>query len=263
MARGAPKFLFLSLFSLLFLSSSSEHPAPPTIVTVNPNPTSPTPVTIPPIIPATSPPVTNPAATQTPPITNPAASFPPPSMTAPGTANSPAGTGGSWCVVKSGAPESKIQAGIDYACGTGGADCSMIQEGGICYNPNSIQNHASYAFNSYYQKNPGLSSCDFGGAAMVTNVNPSVGSCTFPSSSSASSTPTATSSSGGTFPGLGSTDPSLNTSDPAASGTGTLTGDSTPSSSSTISTHSQPIIIAFIILPILSLHASLSSILDV
>jgi hypothetical protein len=66
-----------------------------------------------------------------------------------------------------------LQNGIDYACGIGGADCSAIQPMGSCYNPNTVQAHASYAFNSYFQRNPSPASCDFGGAGMLVNVNPS------------------------------------------------------------------------------------------
>ncbi|ONK61429.1 uncharacterized protein A4U43_C08F29810 [Asparagus officinalis] len=58
---------------------------------------------------------------------------------------------------------------------------------GGCYNPNSLQAHASYAFNSYYQRNPVPSSCDFGGTATLVTTNPSSGTCNFPSSSSSGS----------------------------------------------------------------------------
>jgi hypothetical protein len=78
-----------------------------------------------------------------------------------------------WCVAKSGIMDTTLQDAIDYACGIGGADCSPIQPMGTCYNPNTLQAHASYAFNSYFQRNPSAASCDFGGAGMLVNVNPS------------------------------------------------------------------------------------------
>ncbi|THU72011.1 hypothetical protein C4D60_Mb04t07590 [Musa balbisiana] len=53
------------------------------------------------------------------------------------------------------------------------SDCSAIQQGGSCYNPDTVRDHASYAFNDYYQRNPIPTSCDFGGTAVVTNVDPS------------------------------------------------------------------------------------------
>nr|XP_023914210.1 uncharacterized protein LOC112025757 [Quercus suber]POF08443.1 glucan endo-1,3-beta-glucosidase 1 [Quercus suber] len=200
---------------------------PPTIVTVpttNPvtitpnNPGVPpltvpstTPVTVPPTNPQYPPvPVTNPVTTPSTvpvsqPITNPVTTYPAPSgavpvttpvtnpVAPPVTTNAPATPGQSWCIAKNGALETALQSALDYACGMGGADCSQIQQSGSCYNPNTLQNHASYAFNSYYQKNPVPTSCDFGGAAVIVNSNPSTGSCIFPSSSTSSS-PAATAS---------------------------------------------------------------------
>jgi hypothetical protein len=66
-----------------------------------------------------------------------------------------------------------LQATLDWACGPWRANCSGIQLGESCYKPNNVKNHASYAFDSYYQKEgkaPG--SCDFKGVAMITTTNP-------------------------------------------------------------------------------------------
>ncbi|KAJ1417207.1 X8 domain [Sesbania bispinosa] len=189
-------------------------PDTPTIITVpstNPvtvSPTNPaatpvtvpstTPVPIPPSNPANSPvPVTNPvpAPITVPgaqPVTNPVtSSYPPPSGSVPlmnpqpppANTNAQAMPGQGWCVAKTGVPETQLQSALDYACSS--VDCSQIQQGGSCYSPNSVQNHASFAFNSYYQKNPAPTSCDFGGSATIVNTNPSSGTCIYPSSSGA------------------------------------------------------------------------------
>ncbi|ESR34165.1 hypothetical protein CICLE_v10005883mg [Citrus x clementina] len=102
------------------------------------------------------------------------------------------GTGNStWCVARSDASNQVLQTALDYACGTG-ADCTPIQPNGLCYLPNTIQAHASYAFNSYFQRKgmaPG--SCDFSGTATIAKTDPSYGSCMYPSSlSTAGGTPT-------------------------------------------------------------------------
>uniref|UniRef100_J3MA44 X8 domain-containing protein n=1 Tax=Oryza brachyantha TaxID=4533 RepID=J3MA44_ORYBR len=76
---------------------------------------------------------------------------------------------------------------LDYACGQGGVDCSAIQSGGGCFNPNTVRDHASYAFNSYYQKNPVQTSCDFAGTAILTSIDPSSSSCKYPSTSTGAS----------------------------------------------------------------------------
>ncbi|GMJ01812.1 hypothetical protein like AT4G13600 [Hibiscus trionum] len=90
--------------------------------------------------------------------------------------------GQSWCVARSDASNQALQTALDYACGSG-ADCNPLQSDGLCFLPNTIQAHASYAFNSYYQHRamaPG--SCDFAGTGTVAKTDPSYGSCIYPSS---------------------------------------------------------------------------------
>ena len=59
------------------------------------------------------------------------------------------------------------------ACGSG-ADCKSIQPNGMCFQPNTLPVHASYAVNSYWQNNKiGGGTCDFGGTAMLITVDPS------------------------------------------------------------------------------------------
>ncbi|KAJ6370874.1 hypothetical protein OIU77_001395 [Salix suchowensis] len=58
----------------------------------------------------------------------------------------------------------------------------MLQ-GEACYEPDNVIAHATYAFNSYYNrmgKAPGT--CDFNGVAAITTTNPSHGTCIFPGS---------------------------------------------------------------------------------
>lgn len=83
-------------------------------------------------------------------------------------------TNQTYCIAMDGVDAKTLQAALDWACGPGRANCSEIQPGEACYYPNNVKNHASYAFDSYYQ-NQGKSagSCDFKGVAMITTSNPS------------------------------------------------------------------------------------------
>lgn len=83
-------------------------------------------------------------------------------------------TNQTYCIAMDGVDSKSLQAALDWACGPGRANCSEIQPGEDCYKPNNVKNHASYAFDSYYQKEkkvPG--SCDFKGVAMITTSDPS------------------------------------------------------------------------------------------
>ncbi|RZC80365.1 hypothetical protein C5167_042938 [Papaver somniferum] len=90
-------------------------------------------------------------------------------------------SGHTWCVANDKSGEEKLQNALDYACGEGGADCHSIQPGAACYSPNTLEAHASFAMNSYYQKNSrAVGTCDFGGAAYVVTQTPKFGKCELP-----------------------------------------------------------------------------------
>ncbi|KAF6149805.1 hypothetical protein GIB67_017538 [Kingdonia uniflora] len=88
-----------------------------------------------------------------------------------------------WCVPKTGISDAELQTNLDYACGLG-IDCSPIQPGGACYEPNTIASHAAYAMNLLYQtsgRNPW--NCDFTQTAALTSNNPSYNACHYPGGS--------------------------------------------------------------------------------
>ncbi|XP_042446027.1 PLASMODESMATA CALLOSE-BINDING PROTEIN 3-like isoform X2 [Zingiber officinale] len=165
--------LFLSCSALLAKEAEMDVVTPITTVPViNPTITPPT---------TTTTPVYNPFPTisspVTPtPITNP---FSTPAMMTP--------SGQNWCVASQTASQTALQVALDYACGYGGADCSAIQKGGSCFDPDTLRDHASYAFNDYYQRNPVPTSCDFGGTASIVNADPSTSTCHYPSTSTSPS----------------------------------------------------------------------------
>ncbi|KAL0535995.1 hypothetical protein IC582_024927 [Cucumis melo] len=85
-----------------------------------------------------------------------------------------------WCVAKPSVPAEILQQAMDYACGDGGADCREISAEGSCFHPDSLVAHASYAFNSYWQKNKRSGgTCSFGGTAMIISSDPSFNHCRF------------------------------------------------------------------------------------
>ncbi|KAK1353608.1 Glucan endo-1,3-beta-D-glucosidase [Heracleum sosnowskyi] len=93
----------------------------------------------------------------------------------------PSTKGQTWCVANVQAGQEKLQSALDYACGEGGADCRPIQSGERCFHPDTLEAHASYAFNSYYQKMSRASwTCYFGGAANVVTQLPSKFNCEYP-----------------------------------------------------------------------------------
>uniref|UniRef100_A0A0E0JBR7 X8 domain-containing protein n=1 Tax=Oryza nivara TaxID=4536 RepID=A0A0E0JBR7_ORYNI len=88
--------------------------------------------------------------------------------------------GVTWCVARPGVSQEDLQNALDWACGQGGADCTPLQPGGRCYQPDTLLSHASYAFNIFYQQNGNSDiACNFGGAGTIIKRNPSFGSCKF------------------------------------------------------------------------------------
>lgn len=66
-----------------------------------------------------------------------------------------------------------LQKTLDYACGAG-ADCIPIHQNGVCWNPNTVRAHCSYAANGYFQrKGQAQGACDFSGTATLTTTDPS------------------------------------------------------------------------------------------
>ncbi|XP_004506416.2 PLASMODESMATA CALLOSE-BINDING PROTEIN 2-like [Cicer arietinum] len=86
-----------------------------------------------------------------------------------------------WCVAKKDVDEQSLLNALNYAC-RAGANCKPIQPKGECYYPNTIQSHASYAFDSYYHiNNQAYDSCDFGGTGLLIKTDPSYRGCRYPS----------------------------------------------------------------------------------
>ncbi|CAL4922877.1 unnamed protein product [Urochloa decumbens] len=132
---------------------------------------------------------------------------------------------GTFCVALQNANPAALQAGLNWACGPGHADCSDIQPGGPCYQQNNLAALASYAYNDYYQKMSSTgATCSFNGTATTTTNDPSSGSCVFAGSSTAggsnsstpvgASPPTSLTPPTGFTPPVGSSPPSSDFSPP-------------------------------------------------
>ncbi|OEL19349.1 hypothetical protein BAE44_0019633 [Dichanthelium oligosanthes] len=140
-------------------------------------PGTPLPVPLPPVAspPGASPPTGSPSvapgSSTPPPAFMPPVAFPTPP---PGQARP-----GMWCVANPKVASAVVQTAMDYACGSG-ADCGMAAPGGPCYLPDTLMAHASYAFNSYWQRTKAAGgTCDFAGAAMLVTKDPSYDGCRY------------------------------------------------------------------------------------
>ncbi|CAA7062098.1 unnamed protein product [Microthlaspi erraticum] len=186
---------------------SSSNPNPPVTVPYPPESSSPNPVetfpsppepgyTLSPPVPISGPPYNDPGpstptVTPTPSggIPSPTGSIPspssqflppivyPPPMVPPPSSVTP--TSAYWCVAKPSVPDPIIQEAMNFACGSG-ADCHSIQPNGPCFKPNTLWAHASFAFNSYWQRTKSAGgSCTFGGTGMLVTIDPSFNGCHF------------------------------------------------------------------------------------
>ncbi|KAI7735606.1 hypothetical protein M8C21_030769 [Ambrosia artemisiifolia] len=106
----------------------------------------------------------------TPPLFEPPVVYPPPNGPPPPHSEAASAL---WCVAKPSVPDPIIQEAMTYACGSG-ADCESLQPNGDCFQPDTLFAHASYAFNSYWQRTKVAGgTCEFGGSAMLVTVDPS------------------------------------------------------------------------------------------
>ncbi|KAH8948491.1 hypothetical protein BDL97_11G096400 [Sphagnum fallax] len=113
-----------------------------------------------------------------------------------------------WCVAKPNQASTTLQGALDWACGPlqgqGQVDCSPIQSTGACYNPNTLEDHCNWAFNSYYLLHSNLADpCDFAGSAVLTTIDPSTTGCVYTGITSSGNSSTGsgntTSTGGGNF----------------------------------------------------------------
>ncbi|KAL1547663.1 glucan endo-1,3-beta-glucosidase-like isoform X1 [Salvia divinorum] len=80
-----------------------------------------------------------------------------------------------WCVLAPGAREQQMQAFLNTACSQL-VDCKAIRPGGSCYQPNTLENHASFILNLSYRR---YGQCDRA-IGIFSISDPSSGSCQYP-----------------------------------------------------------------------------------
>ncbi|KAL1563073.1 glucan endo-1,3-beta-glucosidase 4-like [Salvia divinorum] len=84
-----------------------------------------------------------------------------------------------YCIADEQYRDDELMYAMKWAC-SNGAECSALEENKPCFFPNTTKDHASYAFNSYYQNTKHIGgSCYFIAAALLTALNPSHASCVF------------------------------------------------------------------------------------
>ncbi|KAL1203974.1 Glucan endo-1,3-beta-D-glucosidase [Cardamine amara subsp. amara] len=91
----------------------------------------------------------------------------------------PAVTCRQWCMAMPDTSDEQLQANIDYCC-SNGVDCNQIKPGGVCFEPDTLFDHASYVMNAYYQSHGRImDSCRFNRSGCFTFADPSIGSCIY------------------------------------------------------------------------------------
>ncbi|KAI4984899.1 hypothetical protein ZWY2020_017529 [Hordeum vulgare] len=114
----------------------------------------------------------------------PAASYPP----LPPATNDLPYPGQLWCVARTDrqgavANETAVREQVATACADEAALCDPVRPGGECHLPDTVAAHASYVFSAHWNRFSKQYGgwCYFGGLAVETTVDPSHGSCKFPS----------------------------------------------------------------------------------
>jgi hypothetical protein len=82
--------------------------------------------------------------------------------------------GKAWCVVVEGANKTAVVEALSFACSQGNQTCDSIQPGKPCFKPDSVVDHANYAFSSYWAQFRHLGgTCNFNGLATQIAKDPS------------------------------------------------------------------------------------------
>jgi len=78
------------------------------------------------------------------------------------------------CLANTGSSAADVQSSLTWACSSGKVDCSPINNGGVYYQPNDLNHHASFAFNEYWaahRSEGSASGCSFSGTATYCSTN--------------------------------------------------------------------------------------------
>lgn len=76
-----------------------------------------------------------------------------------------------WCIVKPSTGDERLIANIQFCCDH--VDCSIIQPGGACYEPNNNYSHASVVMHLFYRANNKLPhTCDFMQSGLIISQDP-------------------------------------------------------------------------------------------